>query len=357
MISNETRKPRKLQTFERRDKKEFLSLLKQAWTVEDRHFSKKERHRYKEWLNYLQFAEETVKLDKEEVGELYAYINKTVRAYLNRSIQTMYVKRCVLAELQNIYFIIEYFLLENQGAAAAEGLSELFYLILEIEQYRHEKLEFLMKLYEESELLYKICYYLHYYFDFACEAQIIHTFLSGIRHTKTYRLFSMFLYQINPIFFKQAVTISLIDCNPKELFYGICCGYFPYQEGNAVHRRLMELCEMNVTHVGEGSTVENPLFGLFMLYRYGYLKSLENYASLLKDTDLYKLLYLPAEVSYKEVPIKWLEIINTKKCLKNVIAFGGMEFYYRIFRETQKYPQLVSKEIYRSVLKSKDQMI
>ncbi|MFT3983126.1 MAG: hypothetical protein QM697_04425 [Lachnospiraceae bacterium] len=347
----------KSRELERRDKREFLSLLKQAWMTGNRHFSEKERRRYREWIDYLQFAEEPVKMDKEELKELYGYINKTVQAYLSDSVKIINKKEKTLEEFQNIYLIIEYFLIEHQGEAMVTGLSELLYLLMRIEQYNPEKLEALMELYEESELLYKICYYLHYYFDYSCDEQMIHIFLSGIRYTKTYKLFSMFLYQINPAFFKNKKQILLIDCNPKELFYGICSGYFLYWEGNAVHKRLVELCETNKMCIEEKLSVENPLFGLFMLYRHGYLKSLKDYAELLRDSDLYKLLYLPTEVNYKEVPIKWLEIINTEKCLKNVIAYGGMNFYYRIFREVQKYPYLGSKEIYRSVLKSKDQMI
>ncbi len=357
MTGNETRKPKKIRVVERRDKREFLSLLRQAWTVEDRHFSEKEQSCYRKWLNYLQFADETVRLDHLETRVLYEYINKTILAYLTHSIQIKHVEKKVLEELQNIYFIIEYFLMEYQSKIAEKGLSKLLYLILEIKQYYLEKLEFLLEFYEKSELLYKVCYYLYYYFDYTCEEQVIHTFLFSIRHTKAHKLFSMFLYQINPIFFKQAEQIKTVDCGPKELFYGICCGYFVFEEENEIHSRLIELCKLHTTKFEVRATLDYPLFGLFMLYQYGYLKSLESYGDLLKDTDFYKLLYLPMEVNYKEVPIKWLEVINTKKCLKNVVTFGGVDFYCRVAEEIQKYPHLVSKEIYRGLLKSKDQMI
>lgn len=357
MTGNETRKPKKLRVYERRDKREFLSLLKQAWTVKDRHFSENEQSCYQKWLNYLQFAEETVRLDHLETRVLYEYIHKTVLAYLTHSIQVKDVEKGVLEEFQNIYFMIEYFLMEHQGKTTEKGLTKLLYLILEIKQYSSEELEFLMEFYEKSELLYKVCYYLYYHFDYICEEQVIYTFLSHIRHTKTYKLFSMFLYQINPIFFKQAEQIPMADCGPRELFYGICCGYFTYREGNEAHSRLLELCKLYEMDLKVSATADHPLFGLFMLYQYGYLKSLEDYGDLLKDTDFYKLLYFPMEINYKEMPIKWLEIINTKKCLKNVITCGGMEFYCRVAQEIKKHPHLASKEIYRRLLRSKDQMI
>ncbi|HOO28108.1 MAG TPA: hypothetical protein PLU43_06555 [Lachnospiraceae bacterium] len=258
---------------ERRKKKQFLDILKLAWVEGGQRFSKEQFYSYMEGLDYLQNTGESMDLNKEEILDIFMYIDKTVRIYTAYSIRKMKIETEIINSLQNLYFILEYLFVFHQEKISVDQPLELLYSIIGIEQYNFEKLEFLLRFYEESELLDKICFYLYYYFDFICRAQLLEKFLSKIDQTDHYRLFNIILYQINPAYIKQRDYIQVSECKPKELYYGICYGYYFNDHKIEVYKYLLKLCNIVKNQNKTGDSIDNPVVVFSRLFQDGYFNA------------------------------------------------------------------------------------
>lgn len=194
-----------------------------------------------------------------------------------------------LSQVSNLHFLIEFFLTEQQENGHEQFLSEFLNRLLDIGNLDSEIRHLVLVFYEKTELLYKICYDLYYFFDFKCEDQTIEAFLSKMQTKDNKKLFEIILYQINSNVISNTKEIEISIYNAKELIYGIDSGFFTYQEENAVHKHLIKLCEMTDKSKEDFFSIENPLFVLYLLYKYGHLKSLNRYYYLFTENQIERL--------------------------------------------------------------------